>query len=87
VKSGLLGLSKYISSYWAKKNVRSNCLLPGGIRTDQDEVFVSKLESLIPLQRMAVKNEYQGALIFLLSDASKYMTGTNLIVDGGRSAW
>jgi NAD(P)-dependent dehydrogenase (short-subunit alcohol dehydrogenase family) len=62
-------------------------LLPGGIRTDQDEVFVSKLESLIPLQRMAVKNEYQGALIFLLSDASKYMTGTNLIVDGGRSAW
>ncbi len=87
IKSAMLGLSRYVSTYWASKNVRCNCLLPGGIQTNQDEIFVSKLENLIPLGRMAIKNEYQGALIFLLSDASSYMTGSNLIVDGGRTAW
>lgn len=87
VKSSLLGLSRYMATYWADKNVRSNCLIPGGVKTDQDDIFVSKLTNLIPLSRMAEKNEYQGALIFLLSDASKYMTGTNLIMDGGRTAW
>ncbi len=87
IKSAMLGLSRYVSTYWANKNVRCNCLLPGGVQTNQDDVFVSKLENLIPLGRMAIENEYQGALIFLLSDASSYMTGTNLIVDGGRTAW
>lgn len=87
VKSALLGLSRYTSTYWAERNVRSNCLLPGGVKTDQDDIFMSKLENLIPLKRMAIQNEYQGALIFLLSDASSYMTGSNLIMDGGRSAW
>lgn len=87
VKSAMLGLSKYVSTYWANQNVRCNCLLPGGVQTDQDDVFVSKLVNLIPLGRMALKNEYQGALIFLLSDASSYMTGSNLIIDGGRTAW
>jgi NAD(P)-dependent dehydrogenase (short-subunit alcohol dehydrogenase family) len=87
VKSSLLGLSRYLATYWADKNVRSNCLVPGGVKTDQDDIFISKLTNLIPLSRMAEQNEYQGALIFLLSDASKYMTGTNLVMDGGRTAW
>jgi NAD(P)-dependent dehydrogenase (short-subunit alcohol dehydrogenase family) len=87
VKSALLGLSRYVATYWADKNVRSNCLLPGGVQTDQDVVFINKLTKLIPLKRMARNNEYQAAVIFLLSDASSYMTGSNLIIDGGRSAW
>lgn len=87
VKSALLGLSRYVATYWANENVRSNCLLPGGVQTDQDDVFVNKLTNLIPLKRMAKNNEYQAAIIFLLSDASSYMTGTNLIMDGGRSSW
>ena len=87
VKSALLGLSRYVATYWASENVRSNCLLPGGVQTDQDDVFINKLTNLIPLKRMAKNNEYQAAIIFLLSDASSYMTGTNLIMDGGRSTW
>tara|TARA_B100000886_G_scaffold340385_1_gene309611 strand:+ start:3862 stop:4704 length:843 start_codon:yes stop_codon:yes gene_type:complete len=87
VKSALLGLSAYVATYWAEKNVRSNCLLPGGVKTDQDDIFINKLTNLIPLKRMAEKNEYQAALIFLLSDASSYMTGSQLVIDGGRSAW
>ena len=86
-KSALLGLSRYVATYWAIENVRSNCLLPGGVQTDQDDVFINKLTNLIPLKRMAKNNEYQAAVIFLLSDASSYMTGTNLIMDGGRSTW
>ena len=87
VKSSMLGLTKYVSTYWANENVRCNCLLPGGVKTNQDDIFIKKLTNLIPLGRMAYKNEYQGALIFLLSDASSYMTGSNLIIDGGRTAW
>lgn len=87
VKSSLLGLSGYVATYWAENNVRSNCLLPGGVKTNQDDIFVNKLTNLIPLKRMAEKNEYQAALIFLLSDASSYMTGSQLVIDGGRSAW
>ena len=87
VKSALLGLSRYVATYWASENVRSNCLLPGGVQTEQDDVFINKLTNLIPLKRMAKNNEYQAAIIFLLSDASSYMTGTNLIMDGGRSSW
>ena len=87
VKSALLGLSRYVATYWASENVRSNCLLPGGVQTDQGDVFINKLTNLIPLKRMAKNNEYQAAIIFLLSDASSYMTGTNLIMDGGRSSW
>ncbi len=87
VKSGLVGLTKYLATYWADSGVRANAISPGGIYTGQPEAFVQKLTSLIPLGRMANADEYQGAVLFLVSDASAYMTGHNLICDGGRTAW
>ena len=87
VKTGLIGLSRYTATYWAKQGVRCNSLCPGGVENSQDASFVGKLTSLIPLGRMAKQNEYQGSLVFLLSDASSYMTGTELVADGGRTAW
>ncbi len=87
VKSGLVGLTRYLASYWADKKVRVNAISPGGVYNDQPEDFVGRLTNLIPLGRMAGINEYQGAIVFLCSDASSYMTGANLVVDGGRSCW
>lgn len=85
IKTGLIGLTRYLASYWANKNVRVNALSPGGVFNDHDQEFVSRLSKLIPLGRMAHKDEYKGAVQFLCSDASSYMTGQNLILDGGRS--
>jgi len=87
VKHGLIGLTKYLATYWCEQGVRCNALSPGGVQAGQDDVFVSKLSQLIPLGRMAAADDYRGALAFLCSDASAYMNGANLIVDGGRSAW
>jgi|SRR5208282_343557 NAD(P)-dependent dehydrogenase (short-subunit alcohol dehydrogenase family) len=87
VKSALVGLTRYLASYWADKKVRVNAISPGGVYNGQPEDFVTRLTNLIPLGRMAAVNEYQGAIVFLCSDASSYMTGTNLVVDGGRSCW
>ncbi|MCX7054963.1 MAG: SDR family oxidoreductase [Proteobacteria bacterium] len=87
VKHGLIGLTKYIATYWCDRKVRCNALSPGGVYTGQNDVFVSNLTRLIPLGRMAMPDEYRGAVAFLCSDASSYMNGANLIVDGGRSAW
>lgn len=87
IKSGLIGLTKYISTYWLGSEIRCNALSPGGIYTNQPEEFVTKLSSLIPLGRMARKDEYRAAIQFLCSDASSYMNGHNLVIDGGRSAW
>lgn len=87
VKSGLVGLTRYLASYWADKNVRVNAISPGGVYNGQPEDFVARLTNLIPLGRMATISEYQGAIVFLCSDASSYMTGSNLVVDGGRSCW
>ena len=87
VKSGLIGLTRYLATYWADSGVRANAISPGGIYTGQPEAFVQKLTSLIPLGRMADADEYQGAVLFLVSDASAYMTGHNMICDGGRTAW
>jgi NAD(P)-dependent dehydrogenase (short-subunit alcohol dehydrogenase family) len=85
VKTGLIGLTRYLSTYWTAHNIRVNAISPGGIFNGQPEEFTSRLHALIPMGRMAEKDEYQGAVLFLCSDASSYMTGQNLIVDGGRS--
>jgi NAD(P)-dependent dehydrogenase (short-subunit alcohol dehydrogenase family) len=85
VKTGLIGLTRYLSTYWTAHNIRVNAISPGGVFAGQPEEFTSKLHQLIPMGRMAHKDEYQGAILFLCSDASSYMTGQNLIVDGGRS--
>jgi NAD(P)-dependent dehydrogenase (short-subunit alcohol dehydrogenase family) len=87
VKFGLVGLTKYLATYWAERGIRVNALSPGGVRADQDEAFVDRLTSLIPLGRMAREHEYRSIVAFLLSDAAAYMTGQNIVVDGGRSVW
>ena len=87
VKTGLIGLTKYLATYWADKNVRSNALVPGGVYTNQDEMFLSNLTNLIPLGRMANADEYKAAVVFLCSRASSYMTGSTLVMDGGRTCW
>jgi NAD(P)-dependent dehydrogenase (short-subunit alcohol dehydrogenase family) len=87
VKSGLIGLTRYLATYWHQSGVRANAISPGGIYNHQPDEFVERLCKLIPLGRMADKDEYKGAILFLCSDASSYITGANLIADGGRSCW
>ena len=87
IKSGLIGMTKYLATYWSESNVRVNALSPGGVYENQNSEFVDRLTKLIPLGRMASPNEYKSAIQFLCSDASSYMTGQNLVIDGGRSVW
>jgi NAD(P)-dependent dehydrogenase (short-subunit alcohol dehydrogenase family) len=87
IKSGLVGMTKYLATYWSANGVRVNALSPGGVYEDQDNDFVKKISDLIPLGRMAKSNEYKSAVQFLCSDASSYMTGQNIVIDGGRSVW
>lgn len=87
IKHGIIGITKYLATYWADKGIRVNALCPGGVYNNQPEDFVEKLTNLIPLKRMANIDEYKAAVLFLISDASSYMTGSTLIIDGGRSCW
>jgi NAD(P)-dependent dehydrogenase (short-subunit alcohol dehydrogenase family) len=87
IKAGLIGLTRYLATYWADRGVRCNALSPGGVFTDQDDLFVRRVSSLIPMGRMATKGEYRAAIQFLCSSASSYMNGQNVVIDGGRSAW
>jgi NAD(P)-dependent dehydrogenase (short-subunit alcohol dehydrogenase family) len=87
VKTGLIGLTRYLATYWADSGIRVNAISPGGVYNNQPDDFVERLARLIPLGRMANANEYQAAILFLCSDASSYMTGSNLVIDGGRSCW
>jgi NAD(P)-dependent dehydrogenase (short-subunit alcohol dehydrogenase family) len=87
VKHGLIGLTKYLATYWCDQGIRCNALSPGGVYAGQNDVFVSKLTQLIPMGRMANADEYRGAIVFLCSDASSYLNGANLVMDGGRSVW
>jgi NAD(P)-dependent dehydrogenase (short-subunit alcohol dehydrogenase family) len=87
IKTGLIGLTRYLSTYWLAKGVRVNALSPGGVYENQDPEFVKKITTLIPLGRMASRDEYHSSIQYLCSDASSYMTGQNIIIDGGRSVW
>jgi len=87
VKSGLIGLTRYTSTYWADKGVRCNVMCPGGIENGQPNDFLDKVKTRIPMGRLAKSNEYQGTLLWMLSDASSYLNGAVVPVDGGRTAW
>jgi NAD(P)-dependent dehydrogenase (short-subunit alcohol dehydrogenase family) len=87
IKAGLVGMTRYVATYWAEQGVRANSLSPGGVFNGQGEEFVQRLSALIPLGRMARRDEYRAAVQFLCSDASSYMNGQNVVMDGGRSAW
>ena len=87
VKAGLVGLTRYLATYWPGASVRANALSPGGVRTDQSTEFVTRINELIPLGRMAFPDEYRSAVQFLCSDASSFLTGQNIVMDGGRSVW
>jgi NAD(P)-dependent dehydrogenase (short-subunit alcohol dehydrogenase family) len=87
VKTGLIGMTRYVATYWADKNVRCNAICPGGVENNQSKQFLEEVKKRIPMNRMAHQDEYQGLLIFLLSDASSYLTGSVIAADGGRTAW
>jgi len=87
VKSGLIGLTRYLSTYWNDENIRCNAMCPGGVENNQPEEFLDRVSSKIPMARLASPNEYKGTLIWMLSDASSYLNGAIIPIDGGRSAW
>lgn len=87
VKTGLIGLTRYLATYWADKNVRCNAMCPGGVENGQPDDFLQEVYSRIPMNRLAKSDEYQGTLLWMLSDASSYLNGAIIPVEGGRTAW
>ena len=86
-KAGIIGLTRYIATYWAEKNVRCNAMCPGGVENGQPDEFIREVSFRIPMNRLANSDEYQGALIWMLSDASSYLNGAVIPIDGGRTTW
>ena len=87
VKHGIIGLTKYLAIYWADKGIRVNTLCPASLSNGQDEEFVKKISNLIPLGRMSDPDEYVCTVLYMISDAATYMTGSTVICDGGRTSW
>lgn len=87
VKHGIMGLTKYLATYWAKSGVRVNTLCPASLSNGQNEEFVQKISELIPMGRMSRPDEYPATILYMLSEASSYMTGATVILDGGRTIW
>ena len=86
-KAGIIGLTRYLATYWADKGIRVNAIAPGGTQSGQNEEFIRRYSEHIPLGRMAKAHEIVGALLYLASDASSYMTGQTITIDGGLTAW
>lgn len=87
IKHGMTGLTKYLAAYWGNNGIKVNSLSPGSVLNDQSKPLQKNLKKQIPLNRLAKKNEYMGAIQFLSSESSDYMTGQNIVIDGGRSIW
>lgn len=87
VKHAIIGLTKYLAVYWAQKGIRVNTLCPASLSNGQDDEFVSKISQLIPLGRMSNPDEYVCTILYMISDATTYMTGATVILDGGRTIW